>query len=47
MDEAALTDHLREIETDGYTIIEDAIAPDRIQCILERVREIAGETWSR
>jgi len=44
MDENLLRGHLDAIERYGYTILADAIAPDSVARMLERVRELERET---
>lgn len=39
MEQERLEAHLREIETDGFTIIEDVIPPDVIEALTDRIRE--------
>jgi ectoine hydroxylase-related dioxygenase (phytanoyl-CoA dioxygenase family) len=39
MDPAKLDGHLKDIESDGFTIIEDVIPPDVVKALTDRVRE--------
>ncbi|MCH2172501.1 phytanoyl-CoA dioxygenase family protein [Myxococcota bacterium] len=44
MDEAVRLAHLDSIERDGYTIVPDAIDPEHVARLLQRVRELERET---
>jgi ectoine hydroxylase-related dioxygenase (phytanoyl-CoA dioxygenase family) len=48
MQRSAVQSHIEAIERGGYTIIEDALGPDRVEAIGKRVRELEkqalGET---
>ena len=43
LDDAAVADHVKRIEADGYTIVADAIAPDVVDAIAEDLARLEQE----
>jgi hypothetical protein len=41
--ETAISDHIGGIETDGYSILEDAIEPELVEQLLTTVRRVEAE----
>ena len=44
MDEQSRQAHVDAVETDGYTILQDVITPERIEALKKRVREIERDS---
>ena len=44
---ASIEDRLEQIDRDGYTIVEDAIAPDRIEALREDLARLESELGTR
>jgi ectoine hydroxylase-related dioxygenase (phytanoyl-CoA dioxygenase family) len=43
LDGSAVAEHLRRIDEDGYTIVEDAIQPDLVAELRDSIRRLEGE----
>ncbi len=43
LDDAAIAEHLKRIEADGYTVVENAIAPDLVDAIADDLARLERE----
>ena len=44
MEEERVAEYVEEIAKQGYTIVRDAIEPELVRDLVDRIREIAKET---